>query len=136
MLTQEEKKAFQIKRETAFRESRPMKPNTTYTRLKYLFNFSVGDEKGWKVTTYCLFKYKDGSVLRAKQIKTLSHSEAPDFSDLSLEEMLASDRKAKRHLAYGKEYDIITGPDGSPMEVYGNGMSVIRKGSKIEAQKM
>lgn len=136
MLTPEEKQAFNEKREAAFRESHPMQPNSTYTRLKYLFHESVSDDKGWKNTTYCLFKDKDGNILRTKEIKTLMYFAPADYSDLSLEQMLTSKRTGKKHLVTGYEYHIITGADGSAMQVHGNGLAVIRRGSKITAHKI
>lgn len=136
-MTTEEREAFLKTQEDTLRISKPMEPNTTYMRLKYLFYTTIHDDSGWgKHRTFCLFKDAIGRILRTKKIKTLSYREPPDFSDLTIDEMLASNRKGKYHLACGKEYDIITGPDGSAMEVYGNGMSVIRKGNKIEAHKI
>ena len=140
MLTPEEKQAFIAKQDAAIKASRLMKPSTTYMRLKYLFYVTVRDEESdWaKPKTFCLFTDEHGQILRIRKIRTLGHLEYKDTFDSSDSDEIFMEKlsKGKKHLVKGKEYHIITGADGSAMQVHGNGLAVIRRGSKITAHKI
>lgn len=138
MQTPKEKEEFKAKQEDAYNNSMPMQPNSTYLKLRYLFYYTVISDDGWgKNKTYSLFKDEEGKILRTRQIKTLMYFETgPEPAFKSIEELIAYKPRERYQVTYGKEYHLVTGPDASVTEVYGNGLAVFRKGSKIIARKI
>lgn len=129
---------FVLKQTEAFKASQLMQPNMVYSKLEYMFYVTVQDDSGWaKNNTFCLFKDRQNKILRTRRIKTLEQYEpydSPKFN--SIEELMAHRPILKYQLKYGKEYEIVTSADGSVQEIYGNGLAVIRKGSKIETHNI
>lgn len=137
-MTPEQKKALRERQERDLKASKLMEPNSIYKQLMYLSYITVYDDSGWgKNKTFCLFKDRQNNIFRTRRIKTLEQSNRdliPKFK--TIEEMMAYKSNKHHHLLYGKEYEIVTAPDGSVIEIYGNGLGVIRKGSKIEIHKI
>lgn len=137
-MTPEQKKALQERQARDLRASKLMEPNTIYKQLMYLCYVVAHNDSGWgKDKVFCLFKDRQDNIFRTRRIKTLEQTNSdllPKFD--TIEEMIACKSNKHHHLLYGKEYEIVTAHDGSVMEIYGNGLGVIRKGSKIEIHKI